>query len=131
LAHGDGKTFDETTYQGNALRGIRAAQTNDVWVASFHGETQHWDGTAWTQFPPVNDQPLLRLGGSGTELWAVGGSGTILKWSGSQWTTTEPATTENVKSLWVASPDDAWAVGGNRTILHWDGTSWAAVSVSR
>jgi hypothetical protein len=124
LVHGDGKYFDEVkTYQGPALRGIRATQPNDVWVAAYEGVTQHWDGATWTPFPTVQ-KPLLRLGGSASEVWAVGGSGTILKWSGAAWVATEASTKENVKSLWSGAPDDAWAVGSAGTILHWDGTSW-------
>jgi len=124
LARGDGTTFDETTYQGGSLRGLWGSAANDLWVATYEGDTQHWDGSTWTSFPNPSGQPLLRLGGTGKDVWAVGMKGTVLRWDGASWTTMAPSTTENLKSVWASSSNDVWAVGGHGTLVHWDGTSW-------
>ena len=116
--HWDGSawTLVTTPYSGlgeNALNGVSAVSTNDVWAvgywqpakktdAAFHTLTEHWDGTSWSVVP----SPTVNNSGSNT-LTAVSAVGT----------------------------NDVWAVGyyfdskniRNTLIEHWDGTQWSIV----
>jgi hypothetical protein len=117
--HWDGSTWTlvPTPFAGlgeNALNGVSAIATDDVWAvgywqpekkvdAAFHTLTEHWDGTSWT----VVDSPTVPSSGSNT-LTAVS----------------------------AISDHNVWAVGyyfaanGDRRTLieHYDGTSWSIVA---
>jgi hypothetical protein len=117
--HWDGSawTLVGTPYSGlgeNALNGVSAVTTDDVWAvgywqpekkvdAAFHTLTEHWDGTSWS----VVDSPTVPSSGSNT-----------------------------LTSVSAINSHNVWAVGyyfapsGNRLTLveHYDGTAWSIVS---
>jgi hypothetical protein len=57
-----------------------------------------------------------------------GGGGVIVHFDGVQWSTMQSNTTQNLRSVWVASPTDAFAVGEGGTILRYNGTTWSPMT---
>jgi len=114
---------------------VYGAGASDVW--SVGTSFMHWDGAAWTEVAsPAPGTPYAALHGSGaTNVWAVGKGGAIARWGGASWSVVASPITDDLRSVFVASPTRAWATGGGK-LLAWDGVAWSvdptlgAVSVS-
>lgn len=138
------------------LRSITAVSPTDIWAGGSDFEDpyefpllEHFDGTAWTQYPPpASECALFGISADASnDVWAAGatlGGGTcILHYDGSTW--------EGVSSPFVCcgdnylngimalAPDNVWAAGWYiqsasddrptfTLIEHWDGSSWQVVS---
>jgi hypothetical protein len=143
----------------NTFTGVTEISPCDVWAAGFdlaggadRTLTEHWDGSAWTQFPapsPGPDGSVLEdvRAISSSDVWAVGSfadsSGQqntlALHWDGSQWsmvsTPNPPNTFSQFRAVRAVSTNDVWAVGssfsnatGFQTLIeHWNGTQWSVV----
>lgn len=129
VAHGNVDLVSPThEYAGAALRSLWGLDSNDIWFVPYTGAFQHWDGTAFTEFPGDPDAKLLGISGTAPDdIWAVGLHGAIMHWDGQAWTHSETSTDTTLWSVWAPHPDDAWAVGG--TLLHWNGEHWSDVGM--
>jgi hypothetical protein len=137
----------------NALHGISAIASNDVWAVGYYwvGDNNatlamHWDGIQWTIVPTPNTTRETTFYGvdaiASNDVWAVGeywndGAHTFTAhWDGQQWNAVYGpalATLNDVLYAIIAiAPNDVWAVGPKNNIgefdrtytLHWDGTQW-------
>jgi hypothetical protein len=122
--------------QENALVGISAVASNDIWAVgrSRNGPTadyetliEHWNGSSWTVVSSPNNGSFSRLHDvhaiSANDAWAVGmyftGTGVqqalFEHWDGSSWSIVPaPATTNAINilnRLSSTSPSDVWAAG--------------------
>ncbi|MEO5951890.1 MAG: hypothetical protein ABIQ44_05400, partial [Chloroflexia bacterium] len=127
-------------YQGYALYGVDAVNSNDVWAVGDIDSlddgydrtlTFHWDGTAWTKITSPN---IIPNGGnsqnnnlrdvevvSSTEVWAVGAridndyyQTLILRWNGVEWQviySPSPSFSNTLYGITVVSPTEIWVVG--------------------
>jgi len=126
LMRGDGKAFDLEGYEGPPLRAIWGSGEADVWVAPYEGAFQHWDGSAWEEFPMGEESQHVSalFGSSAEDAWAIGRDGMILHWDGSTWEHVESDTQALLRGGWASSPENAWAVGADGSVVHWNGTRW-------
>ena len=138
----------------DSLGGVAAISPTDAWAVGFYqmsgnGPTltlvEHWDGTAWTQFPSPSPGTFNELNGvtasSSTDVWAVGFQSTdsvsttlVEHWDGISWSVSpsqNPSSTFNqLIGVSALSPTDVWAVGVDITSVqatlteHWDGVGW-------
>ena len=162
IQHWDGSAWDivpspNVVIQFNALEGVAAVSSNDVWaVGSYRsgGITrtliEHWDGNTWSIVPSPNvdalDSALAGVAAvSSNDVWAVGsyaddvGGGyqtyTLIEhWDGNTWSivpSPSPSTQYNgLSGVAAVSSSDVWAVGVylNGTLIeHWDGSTWSVV----
>jgi hypothetical protein len=132
--------------QINALQGVTAISTNDVWAVGYTASvvdpyqtlTMHWNGTVWS----IVDSPNLMSPGAynilndvsatgTTDVWAVGGQdrAILLHFNGATWSlVANPPGTEFWASsgrhgVVAVSGTDVWAVG-DYDAWHFDGVSW-------
>jgi hypothetical protein len=127
VARGDGIRFDAAAYSGDAARGIWGSAQDDVWVATYDGEFQRWNGSRWEAVKKAHTAAITDISGtSRDDVWSVGLDGLTLHWDGSSWQTVESGTHKNLSSVWAISADDLWASGEDGVLLHWDGTRWSS-----
>jgi hypothetical protein len=126
LMRGDGKAFGLEGYEGPPLRAIWGSSEADVWVAPYEGAFQHWDGSAWHEFPMGDEAQHVSalFGASAEDVWAIGRDGLILHWDGTTWEHVESDTEALLNGGWASSAENAWAVGADGTVVHWNGTRW-------
>ena len=111
--------------QGNTLRAVWGAASNDVWAAGDAGTLLHFDGANWSAPTPIGaatNQDLYGLyGTSATDAWAVGLSGALVHWDGTTWTASPQSgvtTNQTLRAVWGSAVNDYWAIGVTGTILH-------------
>jgi hypothetical protein len=139
--HWDGTSWtlapsDRHFEDAEAIFGVSAVSTNDVWAVGSTGqpsfndrqiEIMHWDGTIWSFVPPVQASFNNELFGvtavDANDVWAVGGlstggtglnRGLVEHWDGSRWTKVsipDPPGTESLSAVSAVSSQDVWAVG--------------------
>ena len=136
---GTTKNCGDATYAGNALYGVAAVSSTDVWAVGqicTYSEsrtlTEHWDGTKWKVIPSPNEPGLNNastlvavVAVSTNDVWAVGNYEVlggyewktfVEHWNGTKWSivdTPNPSGAyENFLNAVVAtSATDVWAVG--------------------
>jgi hypothetical protein len=140
----------------NALYGIDALASDDVWAVGTTGAFAHtlverWNGASWDIVPSPNVEPSASVasylwavsGTAANNVWAVGRSksGTspeqtlVMRWNGSSWSIMpSPNVGSGANFLYgvdALSSTDAWAVGdssaGEPLIMRWNGTQWNVV----
>lgn len=103
-----------------------ASSPSSVFVVGPLGTAARWNGTRWT---PVQIGFLRDVWGvsgvAGGPAIAVGDGGLTLRFDGVAFQQTPVVTTENLRSLWVASPDTMLVVGENGALLVGNGSSWS------
>ena len=136
----------------NELRGIDAAEPNDVWAVgrsdSGSGDEPlvlHYDGTDWleSELPPELHGVLNGVAAvSPTDVWAVGFTGDdelsleralVLHWDGTAWASVEVGRTIGggraaLEDIEAVSPTDLWAVGYHHfqpAIIRFNGKAWS------
>jgi hypothetical protein len=135
----------------NALFGVAAVSSNDVWAAGYHTNSiyndtprpllEHWDGTSWSipaSLPnPGADSILYGVAAySANDVWAVGAInpfGTpqplIIHWDGTSWTVATslpPVSGGQLRGIAITPQHDIWAVGGVGSaplVMHWVGNN--------
>jgi hypothetical protein len=121
----DGKHLERVPFSGPSLRGVYSSSANDVWIATYDGALQHWDGTQWGMATTIPDAHWLGLWGSGPgDVWAFGLGGTVYHYTGTTWARVDTGTREIVWSAWGHAPNDVWFVGNAGTRLHWTGQAF-------
>jgi hypothetical protein len=125
ILRGDASRLDVLAFDGPSLRGVWGTGPNDVWVAPYQGEIQHWNGASWTRAAALTGAgTLVGIGGVGPkDVWAVGLQGLILHFDGRVWSQPMSGTADVLWSVWGSAPDDVWTVG-NGAVLHWNGSVW-------
>jgi len=135
IMHWDGSTWTLTSTPQEALYGISARSSNDIWAAGV-GQgagtvTTHWDGSYWSEVPTPDPRPGQGLGTlkdvasrTPTSAWAVGTHGSfsyplVLHWNGTRWRRSEtPADAMQYNELSGVDVVDGsrtvWAIGNNR-----------------
>lgn len=126
----DGSTFAKATAPAITGRGIWGSSVTDVFVVGDGGTIEHWDGVQWVEMK-VSFQSKLHAvaGSSAAEVFAVGDGGAIERYTGAGWADDlmmSPA--GQLRSLWVAGPDELFAVGatGSSTIFHYKAGAWTS-----
>jgi len=122
VLRGDGKRLDRVPFTGAGLRGVYAPSPNDVWVATYDGALQHWDGNQWGPATTVPDAHWLGLWGSApNDIWAFGLGGTAYHYTGTTWSRVDTGTHDILWAAWGRAANDVWFVGNAGTRLHWTG----------
>jgi hypothetical protein len=162
IQHWDGSSWTSVGAPGpgtkvNEFEAVTAVASDDIWAVG-HSENPgdlsylffHWDGVAWTAFPPGFESDGGYLTGvsaiASDDVWAVGRKSTGVgyntnpvgfHWDGMAWTEVPvelPSPGLNVFNAVVAvSPSAAWAVGSvsaGALIERWDGQTWTISSGS-
>ncbi|WP_394841944.1 hypothetical protein LZC95_33320 [Pendulispora brunnea] len=134
----DAWCWDHPLPQGNLLKDVWAAASNDVWAVGDGGTIVHFDGTQWSSAPSGTKADLRSIHGAGAkDMWAVASDGAIAHYDGNGWkiaTTLEDAILGEVLALgpadvWVAGQTFSGAPYGRKGVLaHFDGTSWTKVN---
>lgn len=138
----------------DALAGVTAISTNDVWAAGSYYDsstlgyvsmTEHWNGTSWSLVPdpPTIGGLLMATASVGpSDVWAVGRDtfgvhGTAEHWNGTDWSAVSLPTWTggsqySLYGVGAAGANDVLAVGDGivqsgqfqPVALHWNGTAW-------
>jgi hypothetical protein len=129
---------------------MHAISATDLWVVGQWGSgsgarasARHFDGGTWTDvsFGSTFDlgwHLLAVSAAASNNVWAVGaavGNGTMADlptplvafYNGISWTTDRTLPTSNyLRAVWAAAPNDVWAVGDSGAIIHFDGNDWTS-----
>lgn len=134
-----------TNLNFNALSGVSAVSSRDVWAIGNGGSTfqgrssatfvEHWNGTAWSVVPtpaPVSTEPVLTsvVAISSTDVYAVGfDAGTTVNcnsyipfvehWNGTTWSiirTVAPPCGATLAGVSASSSSDVWVVGSKEVL---------------
>jgi hypothetical protein len=120
---------DGTVMQASGLWGFA---DDDVWAVGDFATLAHWNGSAWTDTFPANDDKFLDShasvwGAAPGDVWAVGDGGAISHWDGTRWSQIQVGTFPYypfLNKVHGSSANDIWAAGlssdGKNTgvILH-------------
>lgn len=129
----------------NALNGIVALDSNDVWSVGTYGlsgvsrpAALHWDGITWSSIPIPNAS--LQGGFAGVtasaygSMWAVGDSydgvsysALTAHWDGQQWQLFEDSSVSAITGAIPLSSNSLWGTGWqgkNSFIGLWNGGNW-------
>lgn len=91
LWHWDGVAWtDAATNEVDSATGLWGFGPDDVWAVDDFGVLARWNGSAWIDMLPVDDDQFeddhTRVWGSSPEdVWAVGDGGLISHWDGAGW----------------------------------------------
>jgi hypothetical protein len=129
LEHWDGVSWTvvNTPDQGQAVEGLAASSSQDVWAVGL-GQTirdslaDHFDGTAWTEVPTPTPSIVVNelLGvavASGSDAWSVGafydhGLHTLIEhWDGAAWNVSFEGGLGSLSGVAAVPGGGAWAVG--------------------
>jgi hypothetical protein len=89
-----------------------------------------WDGTAYTEYDPGTDKPLLAVSAlSAVDVWVSAEGGDVSHWNGTNWTASNVGATVVLSSLYAASATSVWAGGEAGSIFEYDGAKWVDRSV--
>jgi hypothetical protein len=99
--------------------GLWGFSADDVWAVGDFSTLAHWDGTAWTDKLPVNNDNFEEdhesvWGAAPDDVWAVGSFGAISHWNGTGWSQVQVGTFPFhpfLSRVHGSSPDNVWAVG--------------------
>jgi len=119
-AESDAPTFTGfTTDTMNALNGVWAAASNDVWAVGANGTVRRYRGDArameaYDELP--SKQHLYAVAGSSpSDMWIAGDEGTVFHYDGSAWTRIKVAglgaRRPRLERIWVPSPGKVWIAG--------------------
>lgn len=87
-----------------------------------------FDGSGWTELPPL-PQPTNRIHGASPEtVYACGWRGMIARWSGNDWEPMETPTREIVTDIHVESDDEVYAVTNDGQLLQGSSSGWRHVA---
>jgi hypothetical protein len=120
LSHWNGTTWTESDdFLVDHSDGLWGSGASDIWAVSEFGVMAHWDGAAWTDTLPIDDDRFhedhTKVWGSGPgDVWAVGSFGALSHWDGSRWSQTQYGTFPYFPYLYAvhgSAPDNVWAVG--------------------
>jgi hypothetical protein len=120
---------DTAVEQAEAMWGFGA---NDVWAVGDFGTLAHWNGQAWTDTLPADDDRFQEdhtsvWGAASDDVWAVGDFGAISHWDGRRWSQRQVGDFPYhpfLNKVHGSSASDIWVVGlssdGKNTgvILH-------------
>lgn len=108
---------------------ISGTGPTDIWVDG--SPPLHYDGTAWTAFPPGSPSTVCHFWA-----WAVDdvwrGCNSSPGWSlahfdGTGWIDSSVPSAAGINSIlgfWGSASDDIWAASDTSKLLHYDGTAW-------
>ena len=147
----------------NMVRGISGSSSSDVWAVGSYETIPnppyviendlllHWDGSAWTQFPPMALSTTLDdlfdvEALASNNVWAVGNyndfantRSEILHYNGVSWTNNPvPLITGGsyLFGITAISATDIWAGGGKSgsptrpaLTMHYNGSAWSEIAV--
>jgi hypothetical protein len=114
------------------IKAIWGSATDDVYAGQYAYNSQHWDGSAWTD---LLDNPRVYLyglwGSAADDIYAVGfdslGKEAIEHWNGLAWTEQAGVKSGTIHGIWGSSSTDIWAVGDLGLLKQWIGTGWDVV----
>jgi hypothetical protein len=106
--------------------GLWGFGANDVWAVGDFSTLAHWDGTAWTDTLPMNNDRFEEdhasvWGAAPDDVWAVGDFGAISHWDGAHWSQVQYGAFPYYPFLTKvhgSSPDNVWAVGRGNDPNH-------------
>jgi hypothetical protein len=125
----------------NYFNNVDGISSSDVWAVGYYGDAygdfhamaQHWNGTAWTNYPLPSAVviPQGELGSvtmiSSSDVWALGSTLTggilLIHWNGSSWS--EVSTAGSAGGVIISRGTDIFAVGDR--ISQWNGSSWSVI----
>jgi hypothetical protein len=143
-------SFASSATTNKTWSSMHAITSTDVWLVGQFGSgsgaaarARHWDGGAWSD---VNLGGVFDLGwyllsvsaASTSSVWAVGaavGNGSVTDtqgplvayYNGISWTIDRTLpTSQYLRAVYAAAPNNVWAVGDAGAIIHFDGTDWSS-----
>ena len=120
LSHWNGTTLTESDdFLVDHSDGLWGTGPGDVWAVSEIGELAHWDGAAWTDTLPLDNDLFHEdhskvWGSAPNDVWAVGSFGALSHWNGSGWSQTQYGKFPYFPYLYAvhgSAPGNVWAVG--------------------
>jgi hypothetical protein len=91
-----------------------------TWGSTFDKKhsVHRFDGTAWNELPSPSFAVRSMHGLAPDLVYAVGLGGRIARWDGARWTEVASPVSEDLKSVFVAGPDEIYAVGAAGSVLE-------------
>jgi hypothetical protein len=103
--------------QGNALHGVWAAASDDIWAVGDVGTVLHFNGRLWTAVPFATRSNLHGIFGTAPDdVWIVGDSGLVLHWDGTDLKSESADTPNDLNGVWAAPGGTVWIAGTNSTL---------------
>lgn len=82
----DGWKWQNPLPQGNALRDVWVASSQEAWAVGGGGTAMHYTNGVWARSETGTKNYLMGVWGDApSNVWAVGASSTVLHWNGSSW----------------------------------------------
>ena len=118
--------LEQAPHAYNALLGASAVASDDVWAVggapvgdAGRAIFMHWDGAAWSLFPPPRETDFwfdssrfAVVAIAGDDAWSVG-AGESIHWDGVSWNVLGGAQSD--AAIAAAGPTSVWAVGSYTT----------------
>ncbi|MCB9727592.1 MAG: hypothetical protein H6746_03795 [Deltaproteobacteria bacterium] len=114
------------------LRSVTSAGLGQVLIAGNSGLVMR--GSADIGF--VADPVFIGVGeldagwNQGDVSIVVGEDSQIFRDDGTGWALQDVSSTQHLRAVWGASPDDVWVVGLGGIMLHWDGSAWEVIQTT-
>lgn len=114
---------------GRNFRGVASAGVGQVLITGASGAMLQGSADVGFQTIPGFDGvgELDAAWAQGGVALVVGEDSSIFSDSGGGWAKQTSPSTQHLRAVWGAQPDDIWAVGLAGLILHYDGTAWQKV----
>jgi hypothetical protein len=133
IAHFDGGGWSAVSLSCGACtdwNGVWAGGASFAVAVGAGGQIGVWDGEDWTVTTHGSDDLAAVSGSSETNVWAVGEKGTAWRWNGAIWVPGLLPASEDLRGVWVASPDEAHTISAGKA-FRWNGSSWAEMVVEQ
>lgn len=125
----------------NPIYGVWGSSPSDLYVTSWYGTVQHWDGANWTDVGPGLYHPnsaIYRIWGSGpADIYTVGDEGMVWHFDGNAWARLDVGATHvrAFQGVWGTGANDVFIAGGSgglsgyapASILHYNGRRWTSM----
>ena len=117
--------INDTWVTGQGLEAIWGFDSGELWAFGYQGTIVHYDGSTWSDIPPVTDQGLADVWAAYPDtMYAVGRNATILFYDGVEWANFPHAfPITNLYTVWGTSTSDIRAGGDSGLMLYFDGTT--------
>jgi hypothetical protein len=125
----DGAFSIETLPAGADFSAVGGFAADDVWAVGERGAMAHFDGTAWTQLPPLTTSHLrtVQTFDDGRAV-ALGDNGTMLRFANDAWRADYNGLSVRWNDVMGFSESDVLFAGregtGNGIVRHHDGREW-------
>lgn len=119
--------------QGNALRDVWAASSDEVWAVGGHGTVLRWNGSFWLPLRGPAVSSLSSVWGDGQgQVWVSGTAGMVQRWSDGSWHAEATLVSSNlnlIRGIRRATGGlELWAIGESGVLLRRSGSAWQTMS---